>query len=146
MIVLTPRSPGSNDICRSRMPSVTKRMRVAVGHAGFKADLVANRLPERRTDFLGHALGQEAGREPPRLQHDHLPVAQQAVAQQHLRKLRRFTRPGRRLHNEADPAPHRSDDGGLQIINGQIVGRHQVKMQRRAGGDKSSRRPASQIA
>ena len=59
-------------------------------HARVEPDLVTDRLPQRRADLLGHAFRQQPGREPPRLQYDHLPFAQQSVPEKHLRQLRGF--------------------------------------------------------
>ncbi len=84
------------------MPSVTKRMRVRSLTRDFQPDLVTHHLAQRRPHFLRHALGQHPRRQPARLEHHDLALfAEQAVAQQDLRNLGGFARPGRRLHDQS---------------------------------------------
>ena len=101
-----------------------------LAHPRLQPDLVAHHLAQIRADLLRHPLRQHARRQPPRLQHHDLPFPrppaqriQQPVTQQHLRQLRRFARPRRRLHDQPPLRAQRGDDGGLEFVDGQFARR-----------------------
>ena len=94
--------------------------------AGLQPDLVADGGAEGRAHLLRDAFGEQAGGEAARLQHDDLAfLAQEAVAQQHLRDLGGFARTGGRLHDQPARRAQRGHDGRLELVDGQIArGRH----------------------
>ena len=110
-------------------------------HARFEPDLVADRLPQRRADLLGHALRQQAGREPPRLQDDHLPFAQQVRGARSIcGSCVDLPEPVGACTMSRPCVRTAGDDGGLKFINRQIAGRHAGEEAAAAGRSKSSHR------
>ena len=90
--------------------------------ARLEPDLVSHRVAERRPRFLGHALGEHPRGEPARLEHDDLaPPAEQPVAQEHLRDLRRFSRARRRLHDQPARSAQRPDDPRFEFVDRQVL-------------------------
>ena len=90
-------------------------------HAGFEPDLVADRRAKRRAHLFGHAFGQQARRQPPRLQHYHLARIQKSMTEQDLRQLCRLAGTRRGSHDEPPCHPQAGDDRGFQFIDGQIA-------------------------
>ena len=62
----------------------------------LKADLVADFLAKFDAEFRRDTLGEQSRREPARLKHHDLSVAEQAMFQKHLRHLRGFAGAGGR--------------------------------------------------
>ena len=84
----------------------------------LEADLVADLRPELAAPLLRDARGEQAGGDPPGLQHDDLPLDQTEV-QQHLRNTRRLARARRGAQDEAPRPPAGGDQVGLQQVDGQ---------------------------
>ena len=94
-----------------------------LAHPGLEPDLVANHLPQRGSNLLGHPLGEEARRQPAGLEHHRLTtVTQEPMPEQHLRDLRRLARACRGLDDQPPLRPQRRHDGGLELVNGQVAG------------------------
>ncbi len=93
------------------------------GRNAVEPDLVAHLVPEPPAPLLGDAGSEHARGKPARLEHDHLAVAQQAAIQQHLRRLRRFSRACRRLEDDALVCAERRDQRLLELADGQAAHR-----------------------
>ena len=93
-------------------------------HLGAEADAVADGVADRFAQRLRHALGGGAGRQPPRLQHQDLPVRRPGLAGEHQGNPRRLAGAGRRDQ-------HR--DGSLRQ-RGRECGQRGVDRQRRREG------------
>ena len=91
--------------------------RLCGAHA-IQPDLIADFLPEPSTALLRHARREHPRRQPARLEHDDLATPRQAVIEQHLRHLRRFSGAGRRLQHEPGMLAQGSDERGFEFVDG----------------------------
>ena len=96
----------------------------AVGSDVFEANLVADFVTEPAVALGRDTGGEQAGREPARLEDHDLTVAKQSMIEEDLRDLGRFSRAGRRLDDETGLFFKLCDNPMFKLKNGQILASH----------------------